>query len=86
MSYWFKPKQFWRWFAAYYPVTWEGWVVTLLAAAAFVAFFYSVDQASRSVSDTLYSFTPWAIGILLAFDLISFRTGEYPSWWKRRGN
>ena len=85
MNYWFKPKQFWKWFAAYYPVSWQGWVVTLLAAVSFLAVLARADRESHSVSDTFYGAFPGAVIVLLVFDLISFRTGEYPSWWRKRG-
>jgi len=83
-TYWFKPKRFWRWFAAYYPVSLEGWAAMVLTLVALGLVFFLVDRTSHSVSDTFYAFAPWAVIILLAFDLISFRTGEYPSWWKKR--
>lgn len=79
--YWFRPKRFWKWFAAYYPTSWQGWIVTFALTALLVAVFLKVDRASHSASDTLLGVAPFAITILLAFDLFCFRTGEYPSWW-----
>ena len=83
-QYWFKPKRFWNWFAAYYPVSWQGWVVTILAVAAAVWIFICVDRRSHSVSDTLLGIAPWFIAIGLAFDLMCFRKGEYPWWWRKK--
>ncbi|RJQ29064.1 hypothetical protein C4571_02275 [Candidatus Parcubacteria bacterium] len=83
--YWFKPKRFWKWFAAYYPVSKEGWAVSIVLGAAFLGVFCYVDARSHSASDTFYGVAlPWII-VLLIFDIVSFRTGEYPGWWKRRG-
>lgn len=84
--YWFRPKRFWRWFAAYYPTAWQGWVVTLVLAFALIFIFVAVDRSSHSASDALFGVAPYAIAILLIFDLLCFRTGEYPSWWRRYGN
>ena len=83
MNYWFRPKRFWRWFAAYYPASWQGWIVTLILLALAVLVFRKIDSTSHSVSDTLFSFAPWAIAIMALFDLACFRKGEYPWWWKK---
>lgn len=83
--YWFKPARFWKWFAAYYPVSWQGWVVTIIFLAIAVKIFIAVDSRSHSASDTIIGIAPWLIAVGLALDLITFRTGEYPWWWRRRG-
>ena len=80
--YWFKPARFWKWFAAYYPVTWQGWVVSVLAVVLLIKIFIFVDSRSHSVSDTLLGIAPWFIAIGLAFDMMCFRKGEYPAWWR----
>mgnify|MGYP001563454713 CR=1 FL=1 len=84
MRYWFRPKRFWRWFAAYYPVSWGGWVIVFLTAAVLVYFFLAVDRNSHSVSDTLINFVPRAILVGIIFDVITRLTGEYPFWWRKR--
>jgi len=84
MQYWFRPKRFWRFFAAYYPATKEGWVVTLIIVAVAVGVFRVVDNSSHSVSDTLMQCAPWAIALGIVFDFACFRFGEYPSWWRRK--
>lgn len=83
--YWFKPARFWGIFAAYYPATQEGWLITASALGALIASFIWADARAHSASDTLISFAAPAIVILVIFDLISFRTGEYPHWWKKWG-
>ena len=82
-KYWFKPKKFWRWFAAYYPITREGWITTIGALVAIFLIFMNADGQSHSVSDAFFTSAPKIIIVLLAFDIISFRTGEYPSWWNK---
>ena len=83
-KYWFKPARFWKWFAFYYPVSFAGWIATLVLGAALIKIFVFIDANSHSGSDTLITFAPWAIAILLLFDLLCFRFGEYPSWWKKK--
>lgn len=84
MNYWFRPKRFWKWFAFYVPTSIAGYLITMvllmLAAYAFVI----IEQASLSGADTLISFAPWALALMLFFDLLCFRFGEYPSWWKKK--
>jgi len=43
-------------------------------------------RSHRAGSDTLISFAPWAISILIIFDFLCFRFGEYPSWWRKGKN
>jgi len=83
MKYWFKPARFWNWFAFYYPSSWQGWIIALVLAAAFIKLFILADVDSHSSIDTLINFTPWAVAILCIFDLCCFRFGEYPSWWRK---
>lgn len=82
MRYWFKPARFWKWCAAYYPVTWEGWVATFLLGGSALALFLLIDSRSHSGSDTLIGFAPWFIALGALYDMLCFRRGEYPAWWK----
>lgn len=82
MRYWFKPKQFGV-FAGFYPVSWEGWVLTILAKVCIIVFFVYSVTVSHSWSDALFMFTPRAIIVLLVLDAFSLVKGEYPSWWKK---
>jgi len=81
-KYWFQPKRFWRWFAAYYPVAWQGWVVTAIFFIALIKTFFLIDRTSHSVSDALIGFALPALGILLLADAFSYGMGAYPSWWR----
>lgn len=83
MKYWFRPKKFFKWFAAYYPASIEGWVITLALLSVAIYIFDFIDSASHSGSDTLMNFAPFAVVIGLIFDLLCFEKGEYPSWWTR---
>ncbi|MBI3685154.1 hypothetical protein HY250_02000 [Candidatus Azambacteria bacterium] len=57
-QYWFRPKRFWGWWAAYYPVSWQGWAVFCVAALALLFTFARADADSHSASDTLIRFAP----------------------------
>lgn len=81
--YWFRPARFWSFFAFYYPASPAGWVATLILLTILIWAFLGADQHSHSNSDTLIGFAPWFIAMLALFDLLCFRTGEYPSWWKK---
>ena len=83
VPYWFRPARFWKWFAFYYPVSRRGWGVTLVLIGVAGLLFSFIDQQSYSVSDTLIAFAPWAIALLAVFDMLCFRHGEYPSWWRK---
>lgn len=82
--YWFKPKRFWGWFAAYYPVSREGWILTFLAAVAIALIFFSADRTSHLASDTLYGFFVGIVVVLLVLDIIIRLTSEYPRWWHKK--
>lgn len=86
MNYWFRPTRFWKWFAFYYPASKEGWLVTIFLFAMAGGLFYFVESRSHSVSDTLLGFAPWLIALASVFDLLCFRRGEYPSWWRREND
>ncbi len=83
--YWFRPKRFWGYFAFYYPSSKEGWIITLVLVVSASEIFLFIDGRSHSVSDTLIGFAPWGVVMAALFDLLCFRFGEYPSWWKRHG-
>ncbi len=82
--YWFKPARFWKWFAAYYPVTWEGWFLSVTLLVAAVGAFVVVDARSHSASDTFIGAAPWWIGIGVIGDALTRWKGEYPWWWRRK--
>ena len=82
MRYWFRPARFWRCFAFYYPASRKGWVATVILLMVAVAMFLFVKSRAQSFGDILFGFAPWCIALGAVFDLLCFRFGEYPSWWK----
>jgi hypothetical protein len=57
------------------PVSWQGFVVVLAAAAFCVQVFVAVDGRSHSISDTLYGVFPFFVPAFLLLDWIAGRTG-----------
>jgi hypothetical protein len=84
MKYWFKPARLGKWVAVYYPSSLAGWIVTLALLAAAIKVFILIDATSHSGSDTLIRFTPWFVSLALIYDLLCFRRGLYPWWWRQR--
>jgi hypothetical protein len=83
MKYWFKPLRFWKWFACYYPASFAGWMAAIFLFLALVLSYLFAGSAAQSLTEKLLAFAPWALVILLLFDLLCFRFGKYPSWWKK---
>lgn len=83
MNYWFRPKRFWKWFAFYYPTSRKGWGLTLILLGIAGLIFSFINERTVTVWDTLVWFTPWAIALMAVFDMMCFRHGEYPSWWRK---
>jgi len=86
MPYWFRPKRFWGCFAFYYPANTPGWIATLILSVIAVAIFLLIDRQAHSASDTLLQFALPAIVLMLLYDLLCFRVGEYPAWWRKKSN
>lgn len=74
---WFKAKLYgWGW----NPITWQGWLATLVYCVGIVTFFTFVDFNDRSMSDTLLRFVvPFAIFTGL-FIMLCYTKGERPRW------
>lgn len=68
------------WFARhgwlYRPLTWQGWLISLMAVAVCLVEFVAVDRRSHSVSDTLYGFAPVALVALLVLQWAGARLTE----------
>lgn len=56
-----KRRWFRRWGWVYRPVSVQGWMIVLLAAAFCVNVFLAVDRHSHSASDTLYGIFPFIV-------------------------
>jgi len=67
-----------RWFVAwgwvYRPVTWQAFVLVLLAALFCVQVFWAVDRHSHSVSDTLYGIFPYVAPCLMLLNWAASKT------------
>ena len=68
---WFRS---WGWI--YRPISWHGWILTVLAAIFCVQVFLAVDRHSHSVSDTLYGIFPYFVAALGILGWIASRTSE----------
>ena len=67
--YWFK-RLGW----VYRPVSWQGIIVVLLAAAFCVNVFLAVDRHSHSVSDTLYGVFSYFVCTFLLTNWVASNT------------
>lgn len=83
MKYWFKPARFWNYFAAYYPASKEGWVITVLLLLSASVIFWCEYILTSSLYDAVTEFGPWGVIIMMIFDSLCFRRGQYPHWWKK---
>lgn len=73
---WFKAKRYgWGW----YPVTWQGWAVTLGYIIILFAFVSTIDEKSPTKEVSLMFFLPVAI-LTAALLVICYKKGEKPSW------
>jgi len=80
---WFKRKTHgWGW----YPVTWQGWVVTLSYLAFVVISAYTVDEHSPTQKVIVMFILPVTL-LTIIFIRIAYMTGERPRWqWgKKKG-
>ena len=77
MDLWFRRKTFgWGW----YPCTWQGWLIMVLWIYITVRMFMNIDKISNSTSDTILGFFVPLIALVGLLLLISWGTGEKPSW------
>ncbi len=78
---WFKRKLYgWGW----YPVTWEGWLVTAIYVLAILSFAYTAPEMF-TIRDWIFSFIlPFSL-LTIIFVQIAYKYGERPRWqWGRR--
>ena len=70
---WFRGKRYgWGW----RPVTWQGWMVTLVYVAVVVLSFLEIERDSRSAYDTFIGVFPRVFIATLLLVLICYRTGK----------
>ena len=76
-KYWFRAKRYgWGW----YPVTWQGWLVTAIFITLEYLNFLRIDAGSHSASDTMRPFLVETFLMALVFIYIGYKTGEPPRW------
>ncbi len=78
---WFKAKRFgWGWT----PISWQGWLVTLVYVAFLADTIINTTKydknVSNSASDTLIFFAPTFIIYTILFLGICYMKGEKPGW------
>lgn len=66
---WFKP---WGW--VHRPVSWQGWIASLLTLAFCLQVFVAVDRRSHSVSDTMYGIFPFVVPALMLLNWLASKT------------
>ncbi len=91
---WFKAKEYgWGW----YPVTWQGWLITLLFALVYAASFIGFvgwlgvsKEAGPSATEQarllgIAEFILWIVFLTYALFRICYRYGESPVWrWGKK--
>jgi len=76
-EYWFKRKIYgWGWT----PVTWQGWLSTVVFALLMILIFLRIDKVSSSANDTLYGVFPIAILLVVLFIILCNKKGEKLKW------
>jgi hypothetical protein len=74
---WFRAKMYgWGW----YPITWQGWAITLLYVLTLVAKAKEINKAQHTVSDFLINFGFQFIILTILLLTICYLKGEKPEW------
>lgn len=73
---WFKAKSFgWGW----YPVTWQGWVATLVYVLLLTSTITKIQETSTVKEVIIDFFIPCVLSSSLFF-MLAWKTGERPTW------
>jgi len=73
---WFKRKIYgWGWT----PVTWQGWLITILYVVFVTAFALTIDENSPT-REIIFTFVLPTVLLTLAFIGIAHKKGEKPRW------
>ena len=77
---WFRAKKFgWGW----YPVSIEGWLITVLYVIAILQYAINADKTAHSASDALISISIPFIVTTVFLLIICYARGEKPKWnWR----
>jgi len=74
---WFKAKEYgWGW----YPVTWQGWLVTLVFIVLLLLNSWRIDSSSPSDREALTGFLPQTLFLVILLLYICYKTGGKPRW------
>jgi hypothetical protein len=74
---WFKRKRYgWGW----YPVTWQGWVATLVYVVLVLGFALTIDENSSVPNEIFFTFLFPVLLLTLTFIRIAYKKGEKPKW------
>ncbi|MDX9913654.1 MAG: hypothetical protein RBS77_03680 [Candidatus Moranbacteria bacterium] len=75
-GYWFKAKLFgWGWT----PVTWQGWLITLIYVALLILFALTIDENSLD-REVLFTFVLPVVLLTITFIRVAYKKGEKPRW------
>ena len=73
---WFKRKLYgWGWT----PVTWQGWLVTLLYVGLVFLFSLTIDETSPT-REVFFTFVLPTLLLTVSFLRIAYKKGETPKW------
>lgn len=74
---WFRAKMYgWGW----YPISWQGWVLTLLYIWILMHEALRIDARVHSGSDFLINFSGYFIPLTIALLIVCYTKGERPRW------
>ena len=68
---WFKS---WGWI--YRPISWQGFLATLVTLAFCIQVFIAVDRNAHSVSDTLYGNFPYIVPAMILLYWVASKTSK----------
>lgn len=74
---WFKAKKYGY---GWTPSTWQGWLILLFFIVAITGNFFRIQAYSTDITDTLISFIPESIVMILLLIYICMLTGEEAKW------
>jgi hypothetical protein len=75
-GYWFKRKAFgWGWT----PVTWQGWLITLIYIGSLIAFSLTIDESSTR-KEVVFLFLIPLVLLTITLIRIAYKKGEKPGW------
>lgn len=85
---WFEPVRFWSHWAAFYPVSWQGWMVTILIFVPLLIIYWLIIVRTTDFTLALMRFLPFLVIAFIFYDSVTLKRGSYPSWWteKRKDN